>query len=109
MKHLSALVIVVIAGGCTQPRTQEDPGEPARQVIEKAESRYHESQLAGHAWLKTKASLDAAKQALQAKDFAAAQAQAAQAVALADASLAQAQDEQNAWHERFPTVRSSRE
>jgi hypothetical protein len=109
MKSVSAALFILVVGGCSDPQADSDPADPARQAIERAESRYRDSQAAGHAWQQTKVRLDNATRALQAGDFASARAEAERAEALARASLSQAQAEQTAWRERFPVTQKPSE
>ena len=106
MKKLNiaiALTLTILLG-CTESRPATDVAHAAEQAIERAQAKFEQSRVVGHAWLPTKQSLAAAKQAFSEADYPSAIAQAERAEALAEASLAQAESEQNAWHERFPAT-----
>jgi hypothetical protein len=90
--------------GCSESEPATDAAQAAEQAIERAQAKFDQSRAVGHAWLPTKQSLAAAKQAFGDADYTSAITQAGRAEALAEASLAQAESEQNAWHERFPTM-----
>jgi hypothetical protein len=102
--NIAIAMILTVLLGCTESRPATDAAYAAEQAIERAEAKFEQSRAVGHAWLPTKQSLAAAMQAFSNADYPSAIAQAERAEALADASLEQAESEQNAWHERFPTT-----
>ena len=102
--NIAIVVILTVLVGCAESPPTTDVANAAKQAIERAESKFEQSRVVGHAWLPTKQSLAAAKQAFGDADYVLAIAQAERTEALAEASLAQAESEQNAWRERFPTT-----
>jgi hypothetical protein len=107
VNKLNIAIALTVAGllmGCTDSGSTTNPARTAEQAIGRAEAKFEQSRAVGHAWLPAKQSLAAAKEAYENADYPAAIAEAERADALAEASLAQAEAEQDAWHERFPTV-----
>ena len=102
--NIAISMALTVLLGCTEPGPSSDLASSAEQAIGRAEAKFEHSRVVGHAWLPTKQSLAAAKEAFSKADYPSAIAQAELAEALAEASLAQAESEQSAWHERFPTA-----
>lgn len=103
--HLLILMVPVVLAGCGKPAEDAAPADPAasaREAVALAEQRQQASADLGHAWHEPVVLIDAAREALEADDYASAIDKADRATAMAEAAIAQAEAERTAWRHRPP-------
>jgi hypothetical protein len=95
MKMFCCVVLAMFASGAAQAATQQE----AQAALKDARAAEAEAAKLGNRWVPTEAALKAAQRATDAGKWDDAAAQAAEARALALVSIAQATEQQTAWHD----------